>query len=165
MLKQGFQPPILIFVQSKERVNELFRELVVEFKSHVDMISSDRTQPERDNTIRAFRQGKLWILISTELMSRGIDFKHVNLVINYDIPLSRSSYIHRVGRSGRGGNLGRAVTLFTDDDLPHVRTIANVIREAGGDVPEYMLKLKKASKKEKRKLEVKAPKRKKISKC
>lgn len=61
-------------------------------------------------------------------MSRGIDFKNVNLVINYDIPLSRSSYIHRIGRSGRAGNLGKAVTFFTDDDMTHVRTIANVFK-------------------------------------
>jgi ATP-dependent RNA helicase DDX52/ROK1 len=98
-------------------------------------------------------------------MSRGIDFKNVNLVINYDIPLSRSSYIHRVGRTGRAGNVGRAVTFFTDTDLPHVKTIANVIKEAGYEVPEYTFKLKQASKKERRQLEVKAPKRKKISKC
>ena len=101
ILKQGFKPPILIFTQSKERVNDLFKDLVTEFKLHIDIISSDRSQPERDNTIRSFRQGKIWILISTELMSRGIDFKHVNLVVNYDIPLSRSSYIHRIGRTGK----------------------------------------------------------------
>ncbi len=101
ILKQGFKPPILIFTQSKERVNDLFKDLVTEFQLHIDIISSDRSQPERDNTIRSFRQGKIWILISTELMSRGIDFKHVNLVVNYDIPLSRSSYIHRIGRTGK----------------------------------------------------------------
>jgi ATP-dependent RNA helicase DDX52/ROK1 len=61
--------------------------------------------------------------------------------------------------------LGQAITFFTDNDLLHVRTIANVIREAGGQVPDYMLKLKKASKKEKRQLEIKAPKRIKIRKC
>jgi superfamily II DNA/RNA helicase len=59
---------------------------------------------KRDNTIRAFRQGKIWVLICTELMGRGIDFKGVNLVLNYDFPLSAISYIHRIGRTGRKKN-------------------------------------------------------------
>jgi ATP-dependent RNA helicase DDX52/ROK1 len=96
-------------------------------------------------------------------MSRGIDFKYVNLVLNYDFPQTAISYIHRIGRSGRAGNVGKAVTFFTDNDLPFLRSIANIIREAGCDVPEYMLKLKKPSKKAKRLLAAKAPKRQKIN--
>ena len=162
LFRDGFEPPILIFVQSKSRANDLFKELMIE-KFNVDMISADRTQQQRDNTIRAFRMGKVWILICTELMSRGIDFKYVNMVVNYDFPMSAISYIHRIGRSGRAGNVGKAVTYFTESDLPYLRTIANVMREAGCEVPEYMLKLKKPSKKEKRQLAKNAPKRKKIS--
>lgn len=162
LFKQGFQPPILIFVQSKKRANDLFKELVLE-KINVDVISGERSQPERDNAIRNFRIGKTWVLISTELMSRGIDFKYVNLVVNYDFPQTAISYIHRIGRSGRAGNIGKAVTFFSDDDLPYLRSIANIIREAGCEVPEYMLKLKKASKKARRALAKKAPKRKKIN--
>ena len=162
LFRQGFEPPILVFVQSKSRANDLFKELMVE-KFNVDMISADRTEQQRDNTIRSFRLGKVWILICTELMSRGIDFKYVNMVVNYDFPMSAISYIHRIGRSGRAGNIGKAVTFFSDSDLPHLRTIANVMKEAGCEVPDFMLKLKKPSKKEKRNLAKKAPKRKKIS--
>ncbi len=96
-------------------------------------------------------------------MSRGIDFKYVNSVINYDFPQTAISYIHRIGRSGRAGNIGKAVTYFSDSDLPYLRSIANIIREAGCTVPEYMLKLRKPSKKLKRKLANKAPRRKKIN--
>lgn len=53
---------------------------------------------QRDNVVKAFRQGKVWVLICTELMGRGIDFKGVNLVINYDFPPSAISYIHRIGK-------------------------------------------------------------------
>lgn len=162
LFKQGFEPPILIFVQSKQRANDLFKELVLE-KVNVDIISGDRSQPDRDNAIRNFRLGKTWVLISTELMSRGIDFKYVNLVINYDFPQTAISYIHRIGRSGRAGNIGKAITFFSDNDLPYLRSIANIIREAGCTVPEYMLKLKKPSKKMKRLLASKAPTRKKIN--
>jgi ATP-dependent RNA helicase DDX52/ROK1 len=58
----------------------------------------------------------VWLLICTELMARGIDFKGVNLVINYDCPQTVVSYIHRIGRTGRAGRLGEAVTFVTDED-------------------------------------------------
>ena len=62
----------------------------------------------------------------------------VNLVVNYDFPTSAISYIHRIGRTGRAGRQGKAVTFFTDDDKPLLRTIANVIRQAGCQVPKYV---------------------------
>lgn len=161
IFKAGFEPPILVFVQSKDRANDLFKELLFD-NLNVDVINSDRSQAERDNTIRAFRQGKIWILICTELMSRGIDFKGVNMVINYDFPQSAISYVHRIGRSGRAGRMGRAITFFTDQDLPYLKMIASIIKESGGQVPAYMLELKKPSKSMKRGLQKKAIKRKRI---
>ena len=64
---------------------------------------------------------QVWVLICTDLMGRGIDFRGVNLVINYDFPTSAISYIHRVGRTGRAGREGRAVTFFTEDDTVNLR--------------------------------------------
>lgn len=60
-------------------------------------------------------------MIATELMSRGIDFKGVNLVINYDFPTTVQSYIHRIGRTGRAGRAGEAITYFTKDDAPYLK--------------------------------------------
>lgn len=71
--------------------------------------------------VRAFRERKIWVLVCTELMSRGIDFKGVNLVINYDFPPTTVSYIHRVGRTGRAGRAGRAITFWTMNDKPYLR--------------------------------------------
>ncbi|XP_035691066.1 probable ATP-dependent RNA helicase DDX52 [Branchiostoma floridae] len=162
LVRKGLTPPVLIFVQSKERAKELFHELIYD-GINVDVIHADRTQTQRDNTVKCFRTGKIWVLICTELMGRGIDFKGVNLVINYDFPTSAVSYIHRIGRTGRAGRPGKALTFFTEDDIVHLRSIANVMREAGCEVPEYMLELKKANRKERRFLEKRAPKRKSIS--
>ena len=64
---------------------------------------------------------QIWVLICTDLMGRGIDFKGVNMVINYDFPTSAISYIHRIGRTGRAGREGRAVTLFTEDDAVNLK--------------------------------------------
>lgn len=150
LIRQGFKPPALIFVQSKERAKELFAELIYD-GINVDVIHADRTPTQRENSVTATRTGKTWLLICTELMGRGIDIKGVNLVVNYDFPTSAISYIHRIGRTGRAGRHGEAVTFFTEDDKPLLRSIANVIKEAGCPVPDYMLGIKKLSKDEKKK--------------
>ncbi|KOX78487.1 putative ATP-dependent RNA helicase DDX52 [Melipona quadrifasciata] len=157
---KGVLPPVLIFVQSKERAQELFNELIYD-GVNVDVIHADRTQMQRDSVVRCFREGKIWFLICTELMARGIDFKGVNLVINYDFPPSAISYVHRIGRTGRAGHRGKAITFFTEQDTINLRSIATIMRESGCNVPDYMLSMKKYNKK--RKQEHKTPVRAKIS--
>jgi ATP-dependent RNA helicase DDX52/ROK1 len=61
------------------------------------------------------------VLIATELMARGLDFKGVNLVINYDFPQTIVSYIHRIGRTGRAGRAGEAITYYTKEDIPYMK--------------------------------------------
>ncbi|KAL6256289.1 hypothetical protein P5V15_012405 [Pogonomyrmex californicus] len=161
IIQKGISPPVLVFVQSKERAQELFNELIYD-GINVDVIHADRTMTQRDNTVRCFREGKIWVLICTELMGRGIDFKGVNLVINYDFPPSAISYIHRIGRTGRAGHKGQAITFFTQQDTVNLRSIAAVMRASGCNVPDYMLAMKKHSKKERRKLERTAPARERI---
>ena len=90
---------MLVFVQSIDRAKELFHELVYD-GINVDVIHSERTQAQRDSIVAGFRTGRIWFLIATELLSRGMDFKGVNLVINYDFPQTTVSYIHRIGKGG-----------------------------------------------------------------
>ncbi|KAM3835984.1 LOW QUALITY PROTEIN: putative ATP-dependent RNA helicase DDX52, partial [Diretmus argenteus] len=120
IINKGFLPPMLVFVQSIERARDLFHEFVYE-GINVDVIHADRTQQQRDNVVSSFRSGKIWVLICTALLARGIDFKGVNLVLNYDFPTSAVEYIHRIGRTGRAGHHGKAVTFFTEDDKPLLR--------------------------------------------
>ncbi|XP_066581427.1 probable ATP-dependent RNA helicase DDX52 [Prorops nasuta] len=149
LIQQGLTPPVLVFVQSKERAQELFNELIYD-GINVDVIHADKTQNQRDNTVRCFREGKIWVLICTELMGRGIDFKGVNLVINYDFPPTAISYIHRIGRTGRAGHKGKAITYFTQEDTVNLRSIAAIMKDSGCKVPDYMLSMKKHSKKKRR---------------
>ncbi|XP_075374076.1 putative ATP-dependent RNA helicase DDX52 isoform X2 [Mycteria americana] len=121
LVKKGFAPPVLVFVQSIERAKELFHELIYE-GINVDVIHADKTQQQRDNVVHSFRAGKIWVLICSALLARGIDFKGVNMVINYDLPTSAVEYIHRIGRTGRAGHTGKAVTFFTEDDKPLLRS-------------------------------------------
>ncbi|KAJ1722128.1 RNA-dependent ATPase rok1 [Coemansia erecta] len=154
MITHGFKPPCLIFVQSIDRAKELFHELVYD-GINVEVIHSERTQTQRNRIVQKFRSGELWVLICTELMARGIDFKGVNLVINYDFPQTTQSYIHRIGRTGRAGRNGRAVTYFTKADAPYLKTIVNVMRESGCEVPEWMLQLKNPKANDKKNLKKK----------
>jgi ATP-dependent RNA helicase DDX52/ROK1 len=151
LIQKGLKPPVLIFVQSIERAKELFHELVYD-GIHVDVIHSERTKQQRDNIIHQFRLGNIWVLITTELMARGIDFKGVQLVINYDFPQTVQSYIHRIGRTGRSGRAGEAVTFFTKADAPYLKSVVNVMKDSGCDVPEWMLSLKAPSKNQKKNL-------------
>ena len=102
-------------------------------------------------------------MITTDLLSWGIDFLKVKFVINYDFPQSIVSYIHRIGWTGWAGQEGKAVTLYTDDDAPYLKSIANLMKKSGSDVPEWMLNLKPPSWKMWKDLEKKPLKRKTIS--
>ncbi|KAL4712071.1 hypothetical protein ACJJTC_005307 [Scirpophaga incertulas] len=134
LVQEGLKPPVLVFVQSKDRAKQLFKELIYD-GIHVDVIHADRTQAQRDNVVRSFRVGRIWVLICTELMGRGIDFRGVNLVINYDFPPSAISYVH---------------------------SIASVLKQSGCEVPSYALSLPQNRNKRKR-LATHAPRRDQIS--
>ncbi|CAH8625802.1 unnamed protein product [Heterobilharzia americana] len=98
-----------------------------------NVISSDKTEAQRANIVRAFREGQLHVLICTDLLGRGID-KGVSMVVNYDVTPSKQEYIHRIGRTGRAGRHGRAITLWTDSDLPHMDGILSVMKKSGSEV-------------------------------
>ena len=106
----------------------------------------------------------MWVLIATELVARGMDFKGVSLVINYDFPQSTTSYIHRIGRTGRAGRAGKALTFFTEADADQLRAIANVMKASGCEVPDWMLRMKPLAKDVRRRRAVKPVSRKAIAK-
>lgn len=167
IFRQGIQPPILIFVQTKNRAKQLFTELMYD-GLNIDIIHSERSGKDRNEIYKKFREGKIWILICTELMSRGIDFRNVSLVVNFDLPTSLISYIHKVGRVGRTGSANQndmAITFYTNDDnkCGLLRDIAKIMKASGSSVEPFLLQLKKSTKTERDKLLKKAPKRKSIS--
>ena len=149
LIEEGINPPVIIFVQSKDRAMELYHELVYD-NINADVITADRTKAQRDKTVKQFRTGNIWVLIATDLMARGMDFRGVNLVINYDIPPSATQYIHRIGRAGRAGRKGEAISFYTKEDLNLLRSIVNVMRASGMPLPAWMSSLPKPTKKETR---------------
>lgn len=144
LIQEGLRPPVLLFLQSIDRAKDLFKELIYD-GINVDVMHAMRSAHQREEIMKRFRRGDIWILICTDLMARGIDFQGVQMVINYDLPQTAVSYIHRIGRTGRAGREGEAVTFFTEQDLPRIRPIANVVRLSGCEVPEWMLQIKPVS--------------------
>lgn len=162
LVQSGIKPPIIMFVQSIARAQALFQELCYD-GINVDVIHADRSQAQRDGIIRRFRTGEIWVLIATDLMARGMDFKGVNCVINYDFPQSVISYVHRIGRTGRAGRPGEAITFFTESDMTMLRSIANVMKLSGCDVPAWMLTMKKMRRSDKKRIKAIPVKRRPIS--
>jgi len=89
----------------------------------VSAMHGDMLQPERELIMKEFRSGSTRVLITTDLLARGIDVQQVSLVINYDLPRNRENYIHRIGRSGRFGRKGTAINFVTDEDEAALRDI------------------------------------------
>merc|ERR1711943_126597 len=89
----------------------------------VSAMHGDMDQKERDIIMREFRSGSSRVLITTDLLARGIDVQQVSLVINYDLPTNRENYIHRIGRSGRFGRKGVAINFLTSGDVRYMRDI------------------------------------------
>ncbi|GAA0157842.1 RNA helicase [Lithospermum erythrorhizon] len=139
---ESLNPPVLVFVQNKERAKQLHDELKFD-DIRVDVIHSDLNEIQRENAVDNFRAGKTWVLIATDVIARGMDFKGINCVINYDFPDSSAAYIHRIGRSGRAGRSGEAITLYTEADTRYLRNVANVMTASGCEVPSWIMSLPK----------------------
>jgi superfamily II DNA/RNA helicase len=118
---------IIIFTSSKSKISSIVKSLNSSgFSSHG--ISSGLTQEKREEVLRKFRSRKIRILVATDVMSRGIDIKDINLVINYDVPHDAEDYVHRVGRTARVNAKGEAITLVTQKEMYKFRKIEKLIK-------------------------------------
>jgi superfamily II DNA/RNA helicase len=112
----------IIYCNSKRRVDELVKRLT-EADHTVSAIHGETTFEERERIMMNFRKGNSRVLISTDLLARGIDVQQVSLVINYDLPFNIESYLHRIGRTGRFGRKGSAINFVCERDVETLRAI------------------------------------------
>jgi len=126
LLKQ-YSGSVLLFVRTKIGARKVTRILRTMGHSAAE-IHADRTLFQRKEALSGFKSGKYRILVATDIASRGIDVKGIQLVVNYDLPDDPENYVHRIGRTGRAGLTGRAITLATPDQGDDVRNIEKIMR-------------------------------------
>ena len=159
MRSAGLTVPMLVFVQSSSRAQQLLQYLQHEGLTSIAAMHGELSSKQRLDVLSAFRSGATSILITTDLLSRGMDLLNVACVLNFDFPQSTTSYIHRIGRTGRAGRTGHAITLFTENDRPLLRHVASVMRLSGQEVAGWMLGLGRVGRGRGAKLDMVAPAR------
>ena len=128
----------LIFVETKRLADQLTDFLILQnFRSTA--IHGDRTQIERERALNAFKSGVANILVATAVAARGLDIPNVTLVINFDLPTDIDDYVHRIGRTGRAGNTGVAVSFFNENNSNIVKDLVALLKETNQDVPNFLM--------------------------
>ncbi|HKV35876.1 MAG TPA: DEAD/DEAH box helicase [Pyrinomonadaceae bacterium] len=113
---------VLIFTRTRRGAERLSH--VLQARDHtVKRIHADRTQSQREAALRAFSEGRARILVATDIAARGLDISSVSHVVNYDVPAAPEDYVHRIGRTGRAGNQGKAITIVAPVDELSMRAI------------------------------------------
>ena len=121
--EEGTTPErVLVFCRTKQRVDDVSKVLKnAGFK--VDVMHADRRQEAREKALARFRDGRVQVLVATDVMSRGIDVSGIDAVVNYDVPMDPEDYVHRIGRTGRAGATGHAYTFVAPDEITPLREI------------------------------------------
>lgn len=104
-------------------------------------IHGDRSQYEREKALAAFKNGAAPILVATAVAARGLDIPNVSHVINYDLPSDIDDYVHRIGRTGRAGNVGIATAFFNRNNKNVVKGLIELLSEANQEVPDFLTKI------------------------
>jgi len=117
---------ILIFVKMKHTANRLAQQLN-KAGIHSDSIHGDKSQSQRTRALENFKAGKVAVLVATDVASRGLDIQQLPLVINYEMPTEAENYIHRIGRTGRAGNTGKAISLVAADEYDMLGQIEDML--------------------------------------
>ena len=128
-----------------EEIIDWLKQKLVENNFEITCIHGKLTQKEREDVIKDFRDGKTRILLTTDLLSRGIDIPQVNMVVNYDLPLNKETYIHRIGRCGRFDKKGIAITMVRMNDQSDIKTFNKMkhfykmdIKEMPDSIEKYL---------------------------
>jgi ATP-dependent RNA helicase RhlE len=139
---------VLVFTGTKLGCNRLANELN-KAGIHADAIHGDKTQQERIKALEAFKAGTIRVLVATDVAARGLDIEALPFVVNYDLPHNAEDYVHRIGRTGRAGALGEAISLVSESETRYLRDIEKLIGSAieptivpgfepgAADVPAY----------------------------
>jgi len=128
LIKNAEEDRILVFGRTKHGSDKICRWLK---KEGVDAmaIHGNKTQGQRQKALKRFKDKKLRVLMATDIVARGIDIQNLELVINFDVPNEPETYVHRIGRSGRAGNVGRAISISEPEENAYVKDIEKLIKK------------------------------------
>ncbi|MCS6823179.1 MAG: DEAD/DEAH box helicase [Cytophagaceae bacterium] len=121
---------VIVFVRTKKHADNIYKFIKRKVEDEVRVIHANKSQNSRINAIEAFRQGKIRVLVATDVAARGIDISMVSHVINFDVPLLYEEYVHRIGRTGRANQSGKAIMFANEAEILHVKKIEKLIRMA-----------------------------------
>ncbi|TIB93237.1 DEAD-domain-containing protein [Wallemia mellicola] len=127
----------LIFVETK-RMADILCDFLLQNNLRATAIHGDRDQREREYALNTFKMGYNPLMVATAVAARGLDIPHVSLVVNYDLPSDIDDYVHRIGRTGRAGNTGHAISFFNQNNLNIVRGLVEILREAKQEIPIFL---------------------------
>lgn len=132
---------VIIFTRTKHRTDRLARYLS-DFGVKVTRIHGDRSQAQRTSSILGFKSGLYRVMVATDIAARGLDVQDITDVINYDLPMNSEDYVHRIGRTGRAGQEGQALTLVAPEDM---RNWLSIARKMGLEVPAHAKNMSSSS--------------------
>lgn len=127
----------LIFAETKRAVDSL-ENFLLDRNIPCGSIHGDRQQREREDALRWFRSGRKPILVATAVMARGLDIPNVTQVINFDMPGDIDDYVHRIGRTGRAGNVGKAISFFNANNRNIAKPLSILLKESKQEVPNFL---------------------------
>lgn len=136
ILKKEVGESVLVFCQTKESVHALTEDLK-KYKIHAEALHGDRSQKVRFRILDEFINGELNVLVATDIAARGLDIDGISTVINYSVPLDTKVYVHRIGRTGRAAQTGKAYTFVAPEDKPMMQKVEEFIEQ---EVAELSIK-------------------------
>lgn len=129
MEKESVFNRVILFTKTKENAEAVFKHLQGKIKGTIRVMHGNKGQNSRINAVSLFREGDVRLLIATDVAARGIDIPDVSQVINFDVPMVYEDFVHRIGRTGRAGKVGMAITFVTEADEPHFERVEKLIRQ------------------------------------
>ena len=136
LLKDSSLDSVLVFTRTKHGADRVVKELG---RAGVGAmaIHGNKSQNARQNALESFKTGKIRVLVATDIAARGIDINELSCVVNYDLPNVPETYVHRIGRTGRAGHEGLAVSFCMFDELPYLKDIEKLIKKSVPEVTDH----------------------------
>lgn len=128
LLQHEVTDHVLVFTRTKHGADRLVKSLAKQ-RVHAAAIHGNKSQNARQNALQAFKNGQLKVLIATDIAARGIDVEELKFVINFDLPNEPETYVHRIGRTGRAGASGKAISFCDLEERPYLQSISNLINQ------------------------------------